>query len=103
MPAPLYCGLGALNCSRCRHSLGHTGSFDSGGANNIWHRASDVSRRLETRATARPRWSGDWLVGERGIEPHVKLIDNAERTDGRIPSSALAASSVAVADKCRKT
>jgi hypothetical protein len=42
-------------------------------------------------------------VGERGIEPHVKLIDNAERTDGRIRSSALAASSVAVADKCRKT
>jgi transposase len=23
-----------------------------------------------------------WLVGERGIEPHVKLIDKAERTDG---------------------
>jgi hypothetical protein len=23
-----------------------------------------------------------WLVGERGVEPHVKLIDKAERTDG---------------------
>jgi hypothetical protein len=23
-----------------------------------------------------------WLVDERGIEPHVNLIDNAERTDG---------------------
>jgi len=23
-----------------------------------------------------------WLVDERGIEPHVKLIDKAERTDG---------------------
>ena len=25
-----------------------------------------------------------WLVDERGIEPHVKLIDKAERTDGAI-------------------
>jgi hypothetical protein len=23
-----------------------------------------------------------WLVDERGIEPHVKLMDKAERTDG---------------------
>jgi hypothetical protein len=23
-----------------------------------------------------------WLVDERGIEPHVKLIDKAERTEG---------------------
>jgi hypothetical protein len=23
-----------------------------------------------------------WLVDERGIEPHVKLIDKTERTDG---------------------
>ena len=28
-----------------------------------------------------------WLVGERGIEPHVKLIDKAERTDGTFSRS----------------
>src|SRR5271155_3480373 len=28
-----------------------------------------------------------WLVDERGIEPHVKLIDKAERTDGTFPRS----------------
>jgi hypothetical protein len=26
-----------------------------------------------------------WLVDERGIEPHVNLIDKAERTDGSAP------------------
>ena len=31
-----------------------------------------------------------WLVDERGIEPHVKLIDNAERTDGALSRSDLA-------------
>jgi hypothetical protein len=25
-----------------------------------------------------------WLVDERGIEPHVKLMDKAERTDGAL-------------------
>jgi hypothetical protein len=28
-----------------------------------------------------------WLVDERGIEPHVKLIDKAERTDGTFSRS----------------
>jgi hypothetical protein len=28
-----------------------------------------------------------WLVNERGIEPHVKLIDKAERTDGTFSRS----------------
>jgi hypothetical protein len=25
-----------------------------------------------------------WLVDERGIEPHVKLMDKSERTDGAL-------------------
>ena len=29
----------------------------------------------------------EWLVDERGIEPHVKLIDKAERTDGTFSRS----------------
>ena len=28
-----------------------------------------------------------WLVDERGIEPHVNLIDKAERTDGTFPAA----------------
>jgi hypothetical protein len=28
-----------------------------------------------------------WLVDERGIEPHVNLIDKAERTDGTLSRS----------------
>jgi hypothetical protein len=28
-----------------------------------------------------------WLVDERGIEPHVNLIDKAERTDGTFSRS----------------
>src|SRR5277367_4491277 len=28
-----------------------------------------------------------WLVDERGIEPHVKLMDKAERTDGTLSRS----------------
>jgi hypothetical protein len=28
-----------------------------------------------------------WLVDERGIEPHVKVFDNSERTDGTFPRS----------------
>ena len=28
-----------------------------------------------------------WLVGERGIEPHVKLMDKSERTDGTFSRS----------------
>ena len=28
-----------------------------------------------------------WLVDERGIEPHVKLIDKSERTDGTFSRS----------------
>jgi hypothetical protein len=28
-----------------------------------------------------------WLVDERGIEPHVKLIGRAERTDGALSRS----------------
>ena len=28
-----------------------------------------------------------WLVDERGIEPHVKLMDRAERTDGTLSRS----------------
>ena len=37
-------------------------------------------------ATAQPEMIG-WLVDERGIEPHVKLIDKAERTDGTFSRS----------------
>ena len=29
----------------------------------------------------------EWLVDERGIEPHVNLIDKAERTDGTFSRS----------------
>ena len=29
----------------------------------------------------------EWLVDERGIEPHVKLMDKAERTDGTLSRS----------------
>ena len=28
-----------------------------------------------------------WLVDERGIEPHVKLMDKSERTDGTLSRS----------------
>jgi hypothetical protein len=28
-----------------------------------------------------------WLVDERGIEPHVKLMDKSERTDGTFSRS----------------
>ena len=28
-----------------------------------------------------------WLVDKRGIEPHVKLIDKSERTDGTFPAA----------------
>jgi hypothetical protein len=28
-----------------------------------------------------------WLADKRGIEPHVNLIDKAERTDGTFPRS----------------
>ena len=31
-----------------------------------------------------------WLVDERGIEPHVKLMDKSERTDGALSRSDLA-------------
>ena len=29
-----------------------------------------------------------WLVDERGIEPHVKLMDKSERTDGTFSRNA---------------
>ena len=29
----------------------------------------------------------EWLVDERGIEPHVKLMDKSERTDGTFSRS----------------
>ena len=28
-----------------------------------------------------------WLVAERGVEPHLKLIDKSERTDGALSRS----------------
>ena len=45
-----------------------------------------------TNSNAHPRCSGSeasrgWLVDERGIEPHVKRIDKAERTDGTFSRS----------------
>ena len=29
----------------------------------------------------------EWLVDERGIEPHVKLMDKSQRTDGTLSRS----------------
>jgi hypothetical protein len=38
-----------------------------------------------------------WLVDERGIEPHVKLMDKSERTDGALSRSDLAYDPAAIA------
>ena len=38
-----------------------------------------------------------WLVDERGVEPHVKLVDKSERTDGALSRSDFAFDPLATA------
>ena len=62
-----------------------------GGAKTMLDRAAERFDVTPSRLVADGGYGSaemvGWLVDERGIEPHVKLIDKSERTDGTFSRS----------------